>query len=370
MYFHSKNHHCGREQLLSCIRERYWIVNGKSIIRKIIKECLYCKRRRINPKNQLMSNLPYERTSSNQPPFTYTGVDYFGPITIKQSKRTRSTQGTDKRYGVVFTCLTFRAVHLEIAGDLSTDCFIMALRRFTSRRGNPVTIWSDNGTNFVGANQELKVALKGLNQSTIVNQTVNNNIRWKFIPPSSPWMGGAWESLVKVTKKALETILNHKPVYEEQLHSVLVEVEATVNSRPLTALRDDVNDFSALTPNHFLHGKCLSNQIPGVDEINMNSRKRWKVVQAIAEHFWKRFTKEYLPSSNVRRKWNRIQRNFKVNDLVLLQTDNTPRAFWPLGRVVEVHISKDGLVRSVKLQLPNSILTRPTNKLCLLEEAE
>jgi len=327
MYFHCKNHHCGREQLLSCIHERYWIVNGKSIIRKIIKECLYCKRRRVNPKNQLMSNLPYERTSSNQPPFTYTGVDYFGPITIKQSKRTRSTQGTDKRYGVVFTCLTFRAVHLEIAGDLSTDCFIMALRRFTSRRGNPVTIWSDNGTNFVGANQELKVALKGLNQSTIVNQTVNSNIRWKFIPPSSPWMGGAWESLVKVTKKALETIINHKPVYEEQLHTVLVEVEATVNSRPLTALSDDVNDFSALTPNHFLHGKCLSNQIPGVDESNMNIRKRWKVVQAIAEHFWKRFTKEYLPSLNVRRKWNRIQRNVKVNDLVLLQTDNTPRAF-------------------------------------------
>ena len=116
------------------------------------------------------------------PPFTHTGVDYFGPSTIKRGKRTRASTGTDKRYGVVFTCLTYRAIHLELAGDLSTDRFIMALQRFASRRGNPRSIWSDNGQNFVGAKRD---------QTAITNNLSIRNIQWHFIPPNSPWMGGA-----------------------------------------------------------------------------------------------------------------------------------------------------------------------------------
>ena len=139
-HLHEENHHCGREQLMSTVREKFWIINGRAVIRDVINNCLICKRRRIKPQTHLMAELPAERTSFDEAAFTFTGVDYFGRITIKQSKKTRSTKGMDKRYGVVFTCLTFRAVHLKVAGDLSTDSFIMALKRFIARRGRPRTI--------------------------------------------------------------------------------------------------------------------------------------------------------------------------------------------------------------------------------------
>ena len=141
------------------------------------------------------------------PPFTHTGVDYFSPITIKRGKWTRASTGTDKRY---FTCLMYKSIHL--AGDLSTDCIIMALQRFTSRQGNPRSMWSDNGQYFVGANQELKFLLKNLDQTATINNFSIQNTQWHFILPSSPWMGGAWKSLVKVTKKALKSVTNNQPI--------------------------------------------------------------------------------------------------------------------------------------------------------------
>ena len=129
----------------------------------------------------------------------------FWPNYHQKGKTDQSKQGTYKRYGVVFTCLMYRVVHLELAGDLSTNCLVMALQRFTSRRGNPRSMWSNNGQNSVWANRELRFLLKGLDKTAITNNLPIRNIQWHFIPPSSPWMDGAWESLVKVTKKALKS---------------------------------------------------------------------------------------------------------------------------------------------------------------------
>ena len=159
-HHHEENLHTGREHTLSIIREKFWIIKGKSVVRKVIKDCLFCERRRVTPTTPVMSDLPRERLATNEPPFTYTGVDYFGPLIVKLTKQTRSNQRTSKRYGVLFTCLTFRAIHIELANDLSTDSFLLALRRFRSRRGNPKLMWTDNGTNFVGASGELKEAIK------------------------------------------------------------------------------------------------------------------------------------------------------------------------------------------------------------------
>ena len=146
---------------------------------------IYCKRQRVKPQQQLMSDLPESPSAVFDAPFIHTGVDYFGPITIKRRKRARAW------YGVVFICLTYRAIHLELAGDLSTDCIVIALQRFASRRGNPRSMWSDNGQNFVGANRELTFLLKGSNQTAINNNLSIWNIQWHFIPPSISWMGGA-----------------------------------------------------------------------------------------------------------------------------------------------------------------------------------
>jgi len=314
-----------------------------------------------------MADLPTSRLSSFNPPFTHTGIDYFGPIIIKQGRRTRSKPGTNKCYVSLFTCLTYRAVHLEVVSDMTTDCFIMAVQRFISRRGRPLHIYSDNGQNFVGANNEIIKLLKYLDKSMITQQFSMFNVTWHFIPPAGPWMGGAWESLVKVTKKAMKTITKTRPVYEEQLRTILIEVEATVNSRPLTSVSSDHNDINALTPNHFLIGRSMSVQ-GTTTENELKSRKRWKVVEAMSNIYWKRFLHEYLSSLNYRSKWNKPTRNFKLCDIILLKTEYTPRAHWPLAKVIEVYPGKDGYIRSVKIELADTTLVRPVNKLCLLEE--
>ena len=166
-------------------------------------ECLYCKRRRAKPTVPLMASLPKERLALCEPPFTHTGLDYFGPISVKRGRV------TEKRWGCIFTCLTTRVVHLELAGDLTTDSFIMALRRFRGRRGNPKSIRSDNGSNFVGAERELAEALRLLNQEQIVSKLAQEGITWYFNPPSAPHMGGIFESMVKQVKRAMKTVINN-----------------------------------------------------------------------------------------------------------------------------------------------------------------
>ena len=183
-------------------------------------------------------------------------------------------------------------------------------------------------------------------------------------------MGGAWEIMIKLTKRALRTVTNDRPMYEEVLRGFIAEVESTLNSRPLTSLSDDPDDVQVLTSNHFLIGKMVkhfnNNEFSSRD---INSRKRWRSVQALANMFWVRFIKEYLPTLQERKKWNKVNRNFIVNDIVLVKNENVPRSFWPLARIIDVHEGNDEIVRSCKLKLGNNTLVRPCNKLCLLEEA-
>ena len=226
--------------------------------------------------------MPKERLAFSEPPFTNTGVDYFGPMNVKRGRV------TERRWGCLFTCLTTRAVHLELAGDLSTDSFIMELRRFRGRRGNPETMRLDNRTNFVGANRELSDALKSLSQERITRELAQEGITWYFNPPSSPHMGGIFESMVKQVKSAMKTVINDQVLPEETIHTVLVEAEAIVNSRPLTVVSDDANDYEALTPNHFLIGRASPNSPPAqFEEREINSRKRWRMAQALADMIWR-----------------------------------------------------------------------------------
>ena len=208
-----------------------------------------------------MSDIPEDRLCIDEKRFTNTGVDYLGSYHIKLSKKTRSNQPTAKRYVALFTCLTKRAVHLEIAGDLSTYAFILALRRFISRRGKVNIIRSDNETNFVGARKELKQAIKSIDQNTVNKHLVAKGIKWKFNPPVSPWIGGIWESLVKSVKGSLKVIIRNKLFIEECLSTFLCEVESILNQRPLTPISDDVNDLKALSPSHFIIGS-YENTVP------------------------------------------------------------------------------------------------------------
>ena len=177
---HERNCHIGREQTLSLLRESAWI----------IQKCSFCKQR-VTPQSRIMSNLPKARLAINQPPFTNTGIYYFGPLTVKQGRCTRSTDGTSKRYESIYTCLSTRAVHTELVGNLSTDNFILALRRFIPRGRHPKNIFSNNGTNFTGAQRELAKSLKSFDQNRIEAELTTQKINWNFSPPVSPWMNGA-----------------------------------------------------------------------------------------------------------------------------------------------------------------------------------
>ena len=212
--------HSGRNHMLSTLRRKYWILHANAAARAVIRECLACKLRRQRAGNQKMADLPVDRVSPELPPFTQVGVDYFGPIDVKQGR------STVKRYGVIFTCLASRAVHLEVAHSLDTDACINALRRFICRRGQEKEMRSDNGTNFVSSNRELKEALQALNQGKIQKSLLQEEIKWTFNPPHGAHHGGAWERLIQQVKKALYSVLKQQTLNDETLQTAMCEAEA------------------------------------------------------------------------------------------------------------------------------------------------
>lgn len=221
--FHVDCNHQNTATILNEIRQRYWIIGAKRVLKKVTIECRVCRRRKVNPEQPLMGQLPRVRLDYGVHPFHYTGVDYFGPIDVKLGRR------QEKRYGVLFTCMTSRAIHLEVANSLSTDSFLMALRRFMARRGNPSEVFSDNGTNFRGADNELTKSILSLGQEAIRMWTANNKVKWNFIPPVSPHFGGCWERMVRSVKSSLAVTLKTRVPTDELLHTLLLEVEHIIN---------------------------------------------------------------------------------------------------------------------------------------------
>ena len=314
---------------------------------------------------QQMSRLPSARLRGVNSPFHHTGLDYAGPFAVRIGRNR-----VEKRYVCLFTCLHVRAVHLEVAHSLDTDSCIMALRRFQARRGKPAKIWSDNGRNFVGAERELRESLQALDQGKIADDLTVLGVQWHFNPPQAPWFGGAWEALVKSTKRAMRVILRETLTVEEVFATVIAEVEALLNSRPLVygGSSSSPTDVSALTPNHFLHGRAGVNLAPGeFVQRDMSLRRRWRHSQFLADQFWQRWRREYVPQLVQRSKWRNLQRNLRRGDLVLLVEDNLPRGKWPLGRVVASIASADGLIRSAEVVTNTGTYVRPIRKLALLE---
>lgn len=176
-----------------------------------------------------MGDLPSARLEHHRRPFSYCGLDYFGPITTCVGRR------REKRYVGLFTCLVTRAVHLEVVNSLSTDAALMCLRRFIARRGTPTEVWSDNDTAFVGSNNQLR---KQYNEA-ISTFAANERLSWRFIPPAAPFMGGCWERLIRSVKTSLKITLRDRTPSDEVFRTFLAEVEALVNSRPLTHVPAD-----------------------------------------------------------------------------------------------------------------------------------
>ena len=360
---HRGNGHVGAEHTLSIVRERYWIMSGRVLVNQVLLQCFFCRVRRAKQQFPYMANLPVCRAAIDQPTFTHCGVDLFGPIIIKQCRKRL------KRWVVLFTCLTIRAVHLEIVEGCDTDAFINTLCRFIRRRGRPRHMYSDNGTNFKGTTNELKEFIQTIDKEKVTDFATSEKITWTFNPPASPHMGGAWERLVRSAKEVMYGLTKDHVLTDPQLLTFVTEAEYILNSRPLTHLSDDVSDLEALTPNHVLlglHQNWVS--IPDISEADINSRRQWKRVQALRSMFWSRWVREYLPELNQRPCWKNKTPSFSVNELVLVQEDDIKRNKWPLGRVLEVKPGDDGVVRVVKVRMQSGAYVRPVTKLYKLED--
>ena len=356
--------HLGVDATLNQIRKNYWIINAKVAIRRILKDCVICKRRDGRPGNQIMAELPTARLQINEPPFSCTGVDYFGPLLVRQGRSNK------KRYGCLFTCLTSRAIHLELAADLTTSSFINAFRRFIARRGSVVQrIISDNATNFVGCNREFRAAIKDWNQQQIHNCLRQRNIEWTFNPPGASHMGGSWERMIRTVRRIMMAVISGQGVTDDSLHTILLEVEAMVNSRPLCISLEPGSDVP-LTPNHLLRVEPSVGLAPIRTTSNdCYARQRYRLVQRVADQFWARWVDEYAKTIMLRKKWHEPKRNLCEGDIVLVLDSNAPRGHWPIGKVIKTYPDKQDVVRSVTVKTALGESKRPITKLCVILQA-
>ncbi|XP_078334132.1 uncharacterized protein LOC144625796 [Crassostrea virginica] len=379
---HRKSLHFGVSQTLSMVRQTYWIPQGRAEVRRVLRKCIICKRHEGGPyRMPLMPPLPRKRENESSP-FTYTGVDYFGPIYVK------ANSGTKKVWVCLFTCLVVRSVHLELMQDMSTEEFLLGLRRFIARWGKPKQLISDNASQFKLASSVLEETWSAtVHDSDVQSYVANEGIEWQFIVELAPWMGGFYERLIGVVKRCLRKTIGKLCLTSEQLRTLLAEAEAVVNSRPLVYVGDDIHSNICLTPAHFLTLNPKTG-IPCNDEEGITTEdpeylpnisnaeillQTWKKGQKHLDAFWKAWRNDYLLSLRERMayklKEGRIQHNKEpqVGDVVLVK-DDLPRGSWKIGRICELRTSQDGQIRSGRVLLPNKkTLNRPLNLLYPIE---
>ena len=378
LHYHQKVAHQGRTATLNHIRSNgYHIVSGTTLVSSLINKCVICRKIRGKLATQKLSDLPSERCEE-VPPFTYVGFDCFGPFHVRDGRKEH------KRYGVVFSCLGSRSVHIEAVEDLSSDAFINALRCLLAIRGPVSRLYSDRGTNFIGANNEFKAALAEMSSEAVSQFLQDNQCQFVFNTPSSSHMGGSWERLIRTIRQVMNGLAAESPgrLDTSSLRTLFYEVMAIVNSRPISYIgnSDGNSQPEPLTPNHLLTMKVRQPiPPPGTfEKENLYGRRRWRKVQYLAEQFWSRWRHEYLSTLQKRQKWHTFQRNLKVGDVVLLMSETSCRSEWRMGLVVHVYPSRDGLIRKVSIRMGDkcidskgkrksvTILDRPVHKCIVL----
>lgn len=365
-HFHFRHCHAGPQALMAILREKYWIVNAREVIQKVLRKCLICYRHRPTMFKQIMGSLPKHRVEPARP-FIHSGVDY-GPFFLTHRLRGRPLY---KCYIAIFVCFSTKAVHIEVVPDLTTDAFLRALKRFIGRRGFVKSLYSDNATNFVGAKRQLEKSFISLfidiqaknisakeladfkqllnspeHQTMVQKICAEDNIEFKNIPAGSPHFGGLWEAAVKSAKTLLVKVLGDANLTYEEFETLVIQVESTLNSRPLIPMSSDPNDLSTLTPGHFLIGEPLTTLVePDTKELKILPTDRYNYLCSLYHHFWNRWNKEYLVQLQQRAKWTQPSTNVQIHQIVLIKEDNIPPQKWQIGRVISVHPGNDGKVR-------------------------
>ena len=343
--------HAGVPLMLTQLRNEYWIVGGRRVAKDVKRFCTACQRQDARPGGEVLPDLPFDRVN-RAVPFEVMGMDHGGPLYCLDT-------GNRKHYILVMTCAVTRAIQLELVDSMTGMTTCRCLRRLAARRGLPRTVYSDNHKGFERC------------QVLIVEEFGAIAPKWKFIAPLSPWRGGWWERLVGTVKSALKKTLGRLLVCREELETILFEVEACINSRPLTFVSDEIDGTEPLTPAHFLlgHGRGFYSSVPTGDdaECKVDLAASFECRKCTVNQFWKIWSQDYirsLPCSKGSAKPGLL----KPGSLVLLQ-ENSPRMKWPLGVVDQVFTSSDGLVRTVDVRTKNGNFLRSIPKLHALELA-
>ena len=342
--------HAGVGTLITALRGSYWIVGVRRLAKQVKRECMRCQRMDVKACIQPMPPLPKNRVI-RAPPFSVVGIDYAGPLYCCDFPR-------QKFYVLLFTCAVVRAVHLELVNSLNMENFVLALRRFAARRGMPTTIYSDNAKTFQGA------------QMKLVQHFGPQSPKWQFIAPRSPWWGGWWERLVASIKSALKKSVATLSLTRAELETNLFEVEACVNSRPLTYVGEDVDMSRPLTPSHFLIGRGSAfQQVPHecnhnitADDLVLREHMRTQALDT----FWAVWRDDYIRHLPPYR-GQKVKGHVGPGSVVLIREDGCPRLFWPLGLIIKVFPGRDGVIRAAEVKTKSSVVVRPVQRLHCLE---
>ena len=357
--------HSGVAATVAKIRKRYWIIKAHRIAKVIKQRCTTCRKLEAKVETQLMAALPPPRLQPCTPPFLYSTMDYFGPINVKVGRNK-----TTKHYGVIFTCMNTRAIHCELATDASATELLQVLRRFFSYRGYRKLLLSDNGTQMVGADNELKRMIEGWDENELKEFCASRGMKWQFITPLAPHQNGCSEAMVKSVKIALKKAIGEAVLTPFELYTCLLEVANLVNQRPIGRVPTGPDDGAYLCPNDILLGRATNSVPQGPFRETQNPRHRFEFCQKIVESFWKKWSREVLPQLTPRRKWNEQNRNVKIHDFVIMSDSNAVRGKWTTGRIVEVFGGSDGLVSNVKVKTATGSYSRPISKICVIYPAE
>ncbi|KAI7789365.1 hypothetical protein IRJ41_003871 [Triplophysa rosa] len=338
-HYHQGVVHQGRHLTEGVLRSAgVWIIGGKKLVSSVIYQCVTCRRLRGKPVEQKMANLPEDRLTM-EPPFTRVGLDVFGRWSVV-TRKTRGGAAESKRWAVLFSCLGTRAVHIEVIESMSTSCFINALRRFFAVRGPSKVFRSDRGTNFIGA-----------------YYLSNEGCTWTFNTPHSSHMGGSWERMIGIARRILDAMFlqaGSTRLTHEVLTTLMAEVMAIINARPLVSISTDSDSPTILTPSMLLTPKA----------------GQWQHVQGLANTFWKRWRQEYLSVLHPRRKWTHDKDNVQEGDVVLLKDEQVKRNEWPIGLITKTFPSEDKKVRKVEVKVvkqgTSRVYLRPVTQLILL----
>ena len=370
-YYHVFLGHCGPSLLLSHTGSQFHVSGARQLARSVCSKCVVCRKASAKVENQLMGQLPAARTTPDHP-FATTGIDFAGPFTLKLGHTRKPV--LVKAYLAIFVCFCTKAVHVEAVSDLTTEAFLATLKRFIARRGLPRDIHSDNGSNFIGARNDLYDLYRFMDspevQSSLHNSMLTQRIQWHTIPERAPHFGGLWEAAVKSTKHHLKRVVGQQRLSFEELTTVAAQVEAFLNSRPLGSITShDPDGITPLTPGHFLVGRPLESYPETEVGVAVPLCKRWNLCQAITQQFWKRWAAEYLQQLQKSSKWHKQTPNLKPGDLVLMTDGNKFHTQWTMGKVVNTYPGKDQLIRAVDVQT-ETVISPPstTNKTVLAKQ--